>query len=64
MDATFVWNGKRMNRLQMVQKQLKSTIDDQLKPYQRFNIVAFQSQLVFFKSNVVNATRQTIDVII
>jgi len=62
MDTDFVTPaGKKYTRLEFVKEQLSLVIEEQLKPYQMFNVVGFSSNLYPWSSaGVVNATSENV----
>ncbi|KAL4506043.1 hypothetical protein ABPG72_013804 [Tetrahymena utriculariae] len=60
MDYKFKVNGESISRLQFVQAQLTKTITEQLKKYQKFNIVIFSNQASQWKPDVIDATPENI----
>lgn len=53
-------DGKEYTRIQYVQSMLASTIQDQLKDYQMFNVIAFGTNPYPWKTDCVNATSDNI----
>eukprot|EP01015_Nassula_variabilis_P036143 TRINITY_DN9254_c0_g1_i4.p2 TRINITY_DN9254_c0_g1~~TRINITY_DN9254_c0_g1_i4.p2 ORF type:complete len:230 (-),score=60.98 TRINITY_DN9254_c0_g1_i4:14-703(-) len=59
MDYKFTTqDGKTFSRIQYVKLQLTKTIEKQLKPFQKFNIIAFGSSLAMWQQEPVNATKE------
>jgi hypothetical protein len=64
MDAKFPMNnGTVVNRLTFVKTHLSQVIQDQLKPYQQFNVIQFASLIGTFQPRNVNATAENIRVL-
>jgi hypothetical protein len=56
MDAKFTFNGKQYTRFSLVKEELARTIEEQLKPYQQFNVIVFCQGSHSFRNAAVNAT--------
>lgn len=51
-----------VDRLTFVKMHLSEVIEEQLKPYQQFNIIQFESSIKLFSPRNVNATAENIQV--
>ncbi|EAR93541.2 Von willebrand factor type A (vWA) domain was originally protein (macronuclear) [Tetrahymena thermophila SB210] len=60
MDFKFKVNGESISRIQFVKAQLTKTINEQLKKYQKFNIITFSNQATYWKPDVIDATPENI----
>lgn len=60
MDYTFKANGETISRLKFVKAQLTKTLADQLKPYQKFNVIIFGNSASQWKSDYVDATAENV----
>ncbi|KAL4480290.1 hypothetical protein ABPG74_020806 [Tetrahymena malaccensis] len=60
MDYTFKANGETISRLSYVKQQITKTITDQLKPYQKFNIIIFGNTASQWNTDYVDATPENI----
>jgi Mg-chelatase subunit ChlD len=63
MDTKFIdpTTGNTSTRLQFVSAQLSKVIAEQLKSYQKFNIIGFASTTFPWQATVVNATKDNIE---
>ncbi|KAL4480291.1 hypothetical protein ABPG74_020807 [Tetrahymena malaccensis] len=60
MDYTFKANGETISRLAFVKSQLTKTLAEQLKPYQKFNVIIFGNSASQWKPDYVDATPENI----
>lgn len=60
MDTRFVLNGKQYSRLSYVKEHLSRVIEEQLKPYQQFNLLLYSSSVSSCFPTSVNATADNI----
>jgi hypothetical protein len=56
MGWTFTLEGKTYSRLNYVQEHLSKVIGEQLKPYQKFNVISFSDGITRANPAPVNAT--------